>query len=167
VGKALGETIKGWVKEPSKALAALTGDVKDSPLTRGFSGAGSARAVLWGLSRTRAFDWFFLNGELHVLAPGAALAFPAVVLNAQTGLIGSPERAMIKRKVGTSTTELRGVKLKALLTQDAGRITPRRIIRVESRAVDGWFLVRRVRKRGDSWGRDWLVEIEATDLEGA
>lgn len=163
--KALGEAVKGFVKDPVKAFTSWASSDGKTPLPRGFSSSGNVRAVLRGLARVRTFDWFMLNGQLHILAPGAALRLPAVRLTPDTGLVGSPERALIRRQVGTTSQELRGVKLKALLTQDAGRLTPRRIVRVESRAVTGWFLARTVRKRGDSWGRDWYVEVEATDLE--
>lgn len=156
VKQVLVDTLKDVVKDPVKALTGAPPDVTDKVLPRGFSASGSTKTVLRGLARARGFDWFYLDGQLRIVGRDQSLQEPAVLLNPDTGLIGTPARLKGKGSAG--------IQIRSVLN---GRIRPRRIVRVESSTFEGFYLVRKVTHRGDNgWSSNPAVTIlEATELE--
>ncbi len=96
------------------------------------------------------FDWSIQDGQLQVLAPNEVLVGEAVVLNFETGLIGSPERG--EKGVVTARSLLNGA------------IIPGRQVILQSDQVTGPFRVTRCGYVGDTWGNDWYTDFEAEPL---
>ena len=87
---------------------------------------------------------------------GEATAEEAVLLSAETGLVGSPEPVKKKGKPTGS------VKVKALLNPD---IAPQRAVRIESRRVTGFYVVQTANHKLDSgFDASFYTEIEAKEL---
>ena len=96
------------------------------------------------------YQWSIQDGVLQVLAPSETTLETVYVLNAASGLIGSPE----KGEDGT-------VKAVSLLQ---GGIRPGRRIQLDSAMVQGTFKIERVIHHGDTWGKDWYTEVEAKPI---
>lgn len=121
------------------------------PAPRGVSLSGPALVQINRIIRMARLDWTIEDGAIVITRAGEATRLPALVVSPETGLLGSPEPGQKGRLV---------VKMRL---QPGARL--RRILRVESRAVTGWYLVRRVRHYGDSgWGDDYTTECECTEI---
>ena len=141
------KTMKGPVNklEVVKSLAASAGlTLKSLPalikgdttqFMNGFSSNGPSREALDNATKAMGCSWTIQNSELIVTKAGKPTDDRAVVLNSTSGLVGSPEI--------TKT----GIKFKALLDP---WLMPRRIVKMESRLVTGFFLIRKATITGDS-----------------
>lgn len=134
------------------ALQALTGSALRGGLTQYTSGkvvAGKVSDILAKHMASVGKEYSVQDGAVQVLDIGQTLQSTAVLLSADTGLIGSPEP-------GTKGL----LKLKALLQ---AQIFPGRKIQVDSviKNVSGFYRVEVCKYKGDTAGQDWYVEIEA------
>lgn len=123
--------------------------VDDVQVLTGFSAAGSTRAALDTLARRLHLSWSVQDGELVVRKADEPERGEIILLDEQSGLVGSPER------------DDKGVRFKSLLQP---RIRPGRRVRVASRALRGDFLVEKVTHTGDTHSDDWSTDVEAREL---
>lgn len=106
--------------------------------------SGVAHRELDRIVRSVGLRWSVQNGVLQLKRGRQALATRAVMLNKETGLIGSP------------TLDADGfVEATSLLN---GALYPGRPVVLESRELSGSFQVRRVRHVGDTSVSDWYSE---------
>ena len=131
------------------AQAILQGRFKDagSQFTGGVVVHGNSGEELRKMLASAQLDYSIQNGQLQVLPKGKALNTNAVLLNGQTGLVGSPE-------VGAKGK----LKFRSLLN---AQIYPGRKVRVESESVEGFYRVDRAVYIGQRAGNDWYVDCEA------
>lgn len=112
----------------------------------GLSVSGQSQAVLDDLTKKQGLEWSIQDETLQILPRDKDIGRTAVLLTPDTGLIGSP----IRREVEGGA----GVEFKALLVPD---IFPGRLVRIESRQLDGLFKVRKAAYSGDTHGQNWYV----------
>jgi hypothetical protein len=115
-------------------------------LQKGFALVGSAQEQLTKLLKLAGYGWSIQDGQLQVLAPGEPAPGETVVLNADSGLVGSPERG----QDGT-------VKARSLIVPG---IAPGRLVIIDRAEEAITLKVERALHVGDSWASDWYTEIE-------
>lgn len=123
---------------------------------QGFSFSGSAFDFLNIITRKEDLFWSIQNGQLILLDFSRPESREAVVLSAQTGLIGSPEPLddfglVTNRKVQS------GWKVRSLLNP---KVQPASGIQLDSSVIKGSFLVDTVTFFGDTRGQDWFCEVD-------
>lgn len=155
-GAAVGDVIKDVVK----ALGINAGNassVAEKITTKylsGFSTSGRASDVLTELLEPNGYGYSIQGGRIEILKPNEVLPDSGPLLDADSGLIGSPEFGMPDRKGKPST-----LKCRSLLQ---GRFRPGIRFELRSEGIKGMFRCRKVTHHGDTNGGDWYSDIEAT-----
>ena len=140
----------------------------------GLSYYGSARVLLDKVTKGTGLEWSIQNGNLQVIKSGMVTTQQGIVIAADSGLIGSPERnrnsadgtttpedAPKKKKKGTATKKYDGWTVKSLLLP---QVNPGDRIKLESRSVNDVFRIQEVKHTGDSdAGGDWQSELKLID----
>jgi len=131
---------------------ARRGDTKGAikELTQGFIAFGGAYDELVRMGHNLGYDVSIQDKELTFLDPKETLGKSDVLLNAQTGLVGSPEQA--------EQDFLRG---RSLLN---GELRPGRGVRLDSKQFQGRYRVERLIHTADTHGPDWFTELELKRL---
>jgi hypothetical protein len=128
------------------------GDVSGAltEFTDGVTLSGRSSKEMERMFRSSGYDYSVQDGQLQVTSIGGATDQTAILLSADTGLIGSPEPGA------------KGLtKIKSLLQPI---IRPRRKVRLETELLSGFYVVRRVMHTGDTHGEPWFSEMECTQL---
>lgn len=110
---------------------------------------GAASKVFGQVVRSNGMQWSVQDGALQVMPIGTAIGSPgtAVLLSAQTGLIGSP------------TIDNKGMlKCEALIQPG---LTPGLPIVVQGANLQGAFRIEDVEFNGATWGAPWTATIHA------
>lgn len=68
-----------------------TGDVNEKPRLRGKVISGMSRDVLSDIARDSGANWSIQDGQLTIVKSGGLLPGTAVLINANTGMLGAPE----------------------------------------------------------------------------
>jgi hypothetical protein len=112
---------------------------------------GAVRRRLDELCRACELEWSIQSGTLQLLPLGRALAGSALVLSADSGLVGTIARE--KRDA---------IKFKTLLIPD---LFPGRLVRPDTATIRGGdYRVTRVAYKGDTHGAEWYCEAQAEPL---
>ncbi len=130
---------------------------KRATLRNGFAFAGLAADGLDAITKGCDLRWSVQDGQVQILDDVEGDGVEAVVLNAATGLLGSPERTEVKDAKGNTVA---GVTVRCLLQP---RIRPDRLIVVRSidvPALSGTYVVRSVKAAGDTDGADWTMTLD-------
>ena len=96
------------------------------------------------------------DGTLLIIGQSGTTNTNAVLLTPDTGMIGTPmpiEDTVNSLEVGEIR---RGWKVKSLLQGD---INPADIIAIESRFVNGQFVIESVEHKGDTHSNEWFSEV--------
>lgn len=101
------------------------------------------------------------DGNLLVTPVGAPLQIPAIVLNKDTGLIGSPQAGS---RSTDKESKLTVTKARALIVPG---LRPKRQVQIQSDLVNGLYQIVKARYTGDMRGTDWYADIECTAIPGA
>lgn len=161
-GKSISTTLKGEQKLGGvlQTLAEAAGlkldtsglDLNTSlPSTGSISLSGQALTQVNRVARANRLDWTIEDGRIIVTQRGEATQLPALVISPDTGLIGSPSPGDGGRLI-----------VRTLLNPE---LRLRRIIKLESRDYQGWYLVRRIKHFGDSgWSAEYYTEVECTEI---
>lgn len=142
-------------------------ELKERQWVHGFSFYGAARTALNKIVAGTGLEWSVQNGELQIVNKAKNTRRQGVVLAADSGLIGSPERvreaarskkaeASKKKTAKTSKQAKDGWQVRSLLLP---QVNPADKVRLESRTVSGWFRAETVKHIGDSHRGDWQTEI--------
>jgi len=167
--------IEGIARQMGLRLV-MAEDVPDRVWQNGFSYYGAARVALHKVVQGTGLEYSIQNGELQVIARRGTTARQGFVLAADSGLIGFPERmrqgAREKAKVkGQRTGDNRDI-VSARQQRDGWRVVslllptlnPGDLVKLESRTVQDWFRIERLRHTGDWGGQgDWITELELVD----
>ena len=109
---------------------------------------GDVATALEQIMRSCGFEWSIADGSFYA-APKGEPTLPGTgpLLTPETGLLGSPQIDKNGKVVG-----------KALLTD----LLPGSVFRIESSGVTGNFICSKTQHKGDTSGRDWVVEFVGT-----
>lgn len=161
------------------SLPLLVGqDVPERSWANGFSFYGPARTAMHKVAAGSGSEWSIQNQQLQVVARRGVTTRQAVVLAADSGLIGYPERmtenAREKAKVKDVNTGDNARLVSAQQQRHGWRVTslllptinPGDPVIVQSRthAASGTWRVESVQHNGDSEGGDWQSELQLVDL---
>ncbi len=153
----------------------MADDVPDRRWHQGFSFYGAARTALHKVTQGTGLEWSIQNQQLQVVQRRGTTRRQAVVLAADTGLIGYPERT---REAAREKARVRDQKtgddvnlVSAQQQRDGWRVTslllptinPGDLVKLESRTVQAFLRVDALRHTGDSEGGDWMTELELVD----
>lgn len=144
--------------------------------SNGFSFYGAARTALNKIVAGTGLEWSVQNGELQVVNRAKTTRRQGVVLAADSGLIGSPERVREaarskqadekdkknskKQKKTTDKQAKDGWNVRSLLLP---QINPADKVKIESVTVEGWFRAESVKHTGDSHSGEWQTELHLVE----
>lgn len=152
-------------------------DVPERSWANGFSFYGAARAALHKVTAGSGAEWSVQNQELQVLQRKGVTRRQAVVLAADSGLIGYPsrthenarEKAKVKdldtgqdKRLVSAKQQRHGWKVESLLLPT---INPGDLVKLESRteAATAFWRVDSIKHHGDTDGGDWQTELQLVD----
>lgn len=153
----------------------LGADVPERTWANGFSFYGPARNALHKVVSGAGAEWSIQNQELQVIAKKGVTRRQAIVLAADSGLIGYPQRthenAREKATVTDKTTGKDARLVSAQQQRHGWRVTslllptvnPGDLVKMESKSVEGFWRVESLRHVGDSHGGDWQTELQLVD----
>ena len=122
----------------------------------GYSFAGGVGTALDEVTDRAFAKWAMQDGTLLIIGQSGTTNTNAVLLTPDTGMIGTPmpiEDTVNSLDVGEIR---RGWKVKSLLQGD---INPADIIAIESRFVNGQFVIESVEHKGDTHSNEWFSEV--------
>ena len=124
-----------------------------SEFTNGIVLSGKADRVLDSVVKSMGYFYSIQNGQLMLLAPGDFNGSKAVVISAQTGMVGSPEPG-----------DDGFVNVRTLIQPN---LLPAYRVEIRSRNANGFFRIERVDFSGDTWGDSWYADLECSPLGGS
>jgi hypothetical protein len=159
-----------------KAIAAAMGltlnmssSAAQKTWTHGFSYYGSARQALHKACRAAGLEWSIQNETIQVISIGGTTQRGIVVLNADSGLVGSPERCRegAREKRAKSKAAIKSVEqqrdgwlVRSLLLP---WLNPGDAVRMQSTFLTGDWRVESVKHSGDYFGSDWTSDIKLVE----
>lgn len=138
----------------------------------GYSFVGKGETALSNICYGSGCTWSIQNDIIQIILDNGIVANRGLVFASDSGLIGYPERIVKSNYKADKETPKRkrkqkeqkdraekqaGWKIKTLL---APTINPGDAVKVESKLITGWFRVEAVQHKGDSFGHDWISEID-------
>lgn len=153
----------------------MADDVADRRWQQGFSFYGAARTALHKVTQGTGLEWSIQNQQLQVVQRRGTTRRQAVVLAADTGLLGFPERTMEaareKAKVKDQTTGDNVNLVSAQQQRDGWRVqslllptlNPGDLVKLESKSVEAFLRVEGLQHSGDSAGGNWQTELQLVD----
>jgi hypothetical protein len=145
------KNIVGQMKAGAGNLAAVLQGRPQKQYPSGIVVHGIGDEELDKILNAEGLEHSWQSGELQVTELGGGVNATAVKLSPTSGLIGSPE-------VGLKTTG-RIVKARCLLNAD---IYPGRVVAIESENTSAFVVCRKVVHQGDTGGKAWWTDIEAS-----
>mgnify|MGYP003599185150 CR=1 FL=1 len=153
----------------------LGADVPERTWANGFSFYGPARNALHKIVAGAGAEWSIQNQELQVIAKRGVTRRQAIVLAADSGLIGYPQRTHENAREKATVTDKTTGKDKRLVSAKQQRhgwrvtslllptVNPGDLVKMESRTVEGFWRVESLRHAGDSHGGDWQTELQLVE----
>lgn len=148
IGKLKGAMTGGNISDGFADLGALARDIPEKLRSTVLS--GNAGDELSALLEPNGYQWSTQGERIQITKIGGSTDEPAIVVDGDSGLVGSP----VRREGG-------GVEVVALLN---GRIRPGRAIKVKSSDIEGFYVVQSARHTGDTHGGGWNTIAEGVEL---
>ena len=137
---------------------------------QGFSHAGMGKEALNKACAYLGLEASIQNNNLQIIPQGGTIDQTAFLINADTGMIGIPQRYTFKRsdlyrkRADVSHTQIgypTGWKVQTTLRPD---IFPGSRVQIQSTHIDmkGFFRVETIRHEGDTYGPIWRSNLEVT-----
>lgn len=156
--KTLGRAAKIDIGNLDKVAAGLP---QSAQYTQGYTAHGLALTELDKVLKAAGLEWSIQDGALQILAPGEATTEELIVLDASSGLVGSPEMSSPEKKTPGKKSSKPPAKpvlqAKSLLQ---GGFRCGRKVQVNSREHNGVFRTAKVEHTGDTKGGDWYSALE-------
>jgi hypothetical protein len=147
------------VKELGVTLVAGDGldVVLSKSLSGGFSFSGTSREILNKIQKMSGLGWSVQNGDLYLTKKNQTITGKIVQLSASSGLIGTPEKIVLKDDTTDETAS--GWKVKSFLEP---RIEPHGQLAIDSvnKQAVGQFAIVKVNHEGDTHGQQWHTTAE-------
>lgn len=171
--KNTGGTTKGTVQVTERARI------------RGKVISGNTRDVLHDVARETGANWSIQDGQLTIIGANSVLPGEAIVIRADTGMLGAPEindkgiavkclmNPMLKVngaiQLDNNGIKAKRVKAQALATKREKQETNAPLGRENAELVrldpDGVYKILKLTHKGDNRGQDWVSEIECIGLD--
>lgn len=171
--KGTGGTTKGTVQVTERARI------------RGKVISGNTRDVLHDVAREAGANWSIQDGQLTIVGANSVLPGEAIVIRADTGMLGAPEindKGIVVKCLMNPALKVNGaimldnngikakrVKAQALATKREKQETNAPLGRENAELVrldpDGVYKVLKLTHKGDNRGQDWVSEIECIGLD--
>ncbi len=171
--KGVGGTGKGHVQ------------VNDRARLRGKVISGNTRDVLNDVARESGANWSIQDGQLVIVSTNDVMPGQAIVIRADTGMLGAPEindkgiavKCLLNPQLrvnGAIKLDNNGIKAKrqqaqALATKREKQETNAPLGRENEALVrldpDGIYKVLKLTHKGDNRGQEWVTEIECIGLD--
>lgn len=145
-------TISTVINDVIKELGFSKGNLKGLPSGKFSNGTSinlPAKQVLDNYAKSYGFTYTVNDGVIHFINQSDTINSTAILLDSQSGLIGSPE-----------TTE-KGFKIRSLLRWN---LYPCALIRIESEKIKSNFKVGNITHTGDSFANDWYTDLEVLPI---
>lgn len=122
--------------------------LKTETFNQGVTISGQSSYLLSTFLSKQGMEWSIQNGELVIKPVGEADGIEVIELSPETGLIGSPKKTD------------KGLEFDSLLN---AKLVPGRPVRLVSpiSGIDGIFVCRKVKHKGNSQRGDWRSSVEA------
>lgn len=171
--KNTGGTTKGTVQVTERARI------------RGKVISGNTRDVLHDVARETGANWSIQDGQLTIVGANSVLPGEAIVIRADTGMLGAPEindkgiavkclmNPMLKVngaiQLDNNGIKAKRVKAQSLATKREKQETNAPLGRENAELVrldpDGVYKILKLTHKGDNRGQDWVSEIECIGLD--
>lgn len=158
----------------------LPDDAPEQRWENGLSFHGPARSALDRITHGSGLAWSIQNGAIQVIRAGGTTNRTVVELNAESGLVGVPERERKdaqeaaaevedqatgrKKRVASATQHEDGWRVRSLILPS---VVPADRVKLASRTASGIFVVSELRHTGDTHGGDWITELKLVDPKAA
>jgi hypothetical protein len=162
---AAGAKVKDVAMEAVKKLNLDKGNAAEklSKLTatylQGYTAHGPAANELDQILRSNGLDFSVQDGSIQILGEDETTGDSAVFLDADHGLVGSPEHGTPDQKNGKSY-----LKIKALLNN---RLHPGGRVEIDSETAQGTYRIITLTQKGDTHGGEWVSEMDTNVLGSA
>jgi len=144
--------------ETGQVVIGAVSNIKDEIIQNGLTVSGLAKTVVDNITSKQDLEFSIQDNETQILDPLVDSGEPVILLTPQTGLIGSPSLGLIGKKA----SKIEGVVFKALI--QTTKFRPGRAVKIESRDFTGLTRLSKVRLNGDTHGKEWFANCEATIL---
>lgn len=137
------------LNESVKVTKGVIKGVKGVKINHGKAISGTFKSVLDKICSNQKLEWQITDGILNIYPKGETYSGDVILLDYDSGLVGSPE-----------PTE-KGYKFTSYLRHE---INPGTLIQVESDLVKGLFVVMNVTHTGELDGSEWYTVCEAMPI---
>lgn len=133
-----------------KAVVAASLTNYGTTFTQGTAVAGKAMRELNRLTKSVGLEWSIQDGTLQLVGSGKSLDGEAVLLRADTGMVGSP------------TVDQKGtVSVKTLMIPN---MFPGRKVKLDAAELQGFYRIIKTKHSGDTFGTPWYVDCDCKKL---
>ncbi len=146
------DVAQSFVDQGKVVMGSLLGISSDKAQT-GIAVSGGSKQVMDELTAKQNLEWSVQDNTLQVLPKDQDSGLQAVLLTAETGLVGSP----VKREIDGGV----GVEFKSLIQP---QLVPGRLVQIQSREVDGIYKLRTVTFAGDTHGQAFYASGKAVAI---
>lgn len=149
--------------------------INDRARLRGKVISGNTRDVLHDVARESGANWSIQDGQLVIVKANGVLPDDAIVITADTGMLGAPEindkgiavKCLLNPQLrvnGAIKLDNNGIKAKRQKAQALGKKQEdqKEPVRLDP---DGIYKVLKITHKGDTRGQDWVSEIECIGLD--
>ena len=149
--------------------------INDRARLRGKVISGNTRDVLHDVARESGANWSIQDGQLVIVKANGVLPDEAIVITADTGMLGAPEindkgiavKCLLNPQLrvnGAIKLNNNGIKAKRQKAQALGKKQEdqKEPVRLDP---DGIYKVLKITHKGDTRGQDWVSEIECIGLD--
>ncbi len=130
-------------------------------IQNGFSYVGLAKNILKKGCDCCGLSWSLQNGVLQIKKPGDVMSKQVYLLNADSGLIGYPERVVIEDSESSGKKQY-GWDVSYFLN---GAIQIDDFVKLESKEVTGYFRVYSISIDGDNVTGDWMCKTRLLEVK--
>lgn len=137
-------------------------NAKFTDIHNGFTFVGKAKDIIKKGCSCCGLTWSLQNGVMQIKRPGDVMSQEVYLLNADSGLIGTPARVVVAEDDATGKTMM-GWDVEYLLN---GAINIDDYVKLESRMVKGYFRVYSLDIQGDNISGDWMCKARLLEVNG-
>lgn len=136
--------------------------VQDQKFLQGFAFIGRTADAIDALTKRLSMEYSVQNNETKILEEGGSDDTDAIPINAETGMVGSPERQRQLESEINKDKKPPGWKVTCVLhpkLEPGGRIA----LKSEALPTETFFGVDKLEHHGDTHGQDWTTVVEVSD----